>query len=75
MTISWIFPKQLSRRMPRRWGYEICKAIMVAALEQELRDHRTSTLGGVGREAVVETSVWRRASGRKRKMDGTVLPR
>ena len=53
----------------------MCKAIMVAALEQELRDHRTFTLGGIGCEAVVETSVWRRASGWKRKMDGTVVPR
>ena len=48
---------------------------MVDALEEELRDHRTSALGGIGCEAVVETSVWRRASGWKRKMDGTVLPR
>jgi hypothetical protein len=48
---------------------------MIARLEQELRDHRTFTLGGIGCEAVVETSVWRRASGWKRKMDGTVVPR
>ena len=53
----------------------MCEAIMVAALDEELRDHRTSTLGGVGSEAVVETSVWRRASGWKRKMDGAVVPR
>ena len=44
---------------------------MVAALW----DHRTSRLGGVGCEAVVETSVWRRANGWKRKMDGAVVPR
>jgi hypothetical protein len=51
------------------------EATMVEALEQELRDHRTSALGRIGCEAVVETSVRRRASGWKRKMDGTVLPR
>ena len=48
---------------------------MIARLEQELRVHRTSTLSGGGCETVVETSVWRRASGWKRKMDGTVVPR
>jgi hypothetical protein len=51
------------------------EAIMIAALERELRDHRTCTLGEVGCEAVVETSVWRRASRWKRKMDGTVVLR
>jgi hypothetical protein len=48
---------------------------MVAALDEELRHHRISTLGGVGCEAVVETTVWRGASGWKRKVDGTVVPR
>jgi hypothetical protein len=48
----------------------MCEDIMVAALEEELRDHRTSTLGGVGCKTVVETSVWRNARGWKRKMGG-----
>jgi hypothetical protein len=48
---------------------------MVAALEQELRDHRTSTLGGVGCEIVVETAAWCGVSGWKREMKGTAVPR
>ena len=51
------------------------EAMLVDALDEELRDHRTSALGGIGCEAVVETSVWRMASGWKHKMDGTVVPR
>jgi hypothetical protein len=53
----------------------MCEAIMDAALEQELRNHKTPMLCGVGCGAVVETSVLRRASSWKREMDGTVMPR
>ena len=50
------------------------RRVAIDAPEEKLRDHRTSALGGIGCEAVVETSVWRMASSWKRKMDGTVVP-